>query len=349
MNKNKIVSFVIILLFFVLISFFYWSEFINYHKNNFELEKINSQTIKKSNNFEIENISEIENIEFYNSPSLELKEKIINNINSAENYIYLEVYMFTEKSIKEALIKAFNKWIDVKIILEKDPYMAYSINDKFYTELKNKWINIVRSNDENYELNHSKFMIIDWKSMISTWNFTYSTFTKNRDLFLFIDDKNINKDLLQIFNDDFLWLNKTIYNENLIVSPLYSRDKIIKLLDSAENDIKIYIQYFLDDEIREKIINILGNKSIKITAIIPETAKEETETLELINAWVNMKVLSKNKMHSKAILVDEKTLFIWSENFSNYSIDKNREVWILIKNKEIIDKFLKLFNHDLNT
>ena len=349
MNKNKIISAIIILSFFVLISLFYWSEFINYHKNNFELEKINTQTIEKSNNFQISDISEIENIEFYNSPSLELKNKIINNINNAENYIYLEVYMFTEKSIKNALISAFNRWIDVKILLEKDPYMAYSINDKFYTELKNKWINIVRSNDENYELNHSKFMLIDWKSMISTWNFTYSTFTKNRDLFLFIDDKNINKDLLQIFNDDFLWLNKTIYNENLIVSPLYSRNKIIKLLDSAENDIKIYIQYFLDDEIREKIINIIKNKSIKITAIIPETAEEKPETQELINAWVNIKVLSKYKMHSKAILIDNKTLFIWSENFSSYSIDKNREVWILIKNKKIINKFLELFFSDLNS
>jgi phosphatidylserine/phosphatidylglycerophosphate/cardiolipin synthase-like enzyme len=56
--------------------------------------------------------------------------------------------------------------------------------------------------------------------------------------------------------------------------------------------------------------------------------------------------LPKYKMHAKAILVDEKYLFIWSINFSTYSIDRNREVWILIKNKNIIDDFLDIYSQD---
>jgi phosphatidylserine/phosphatidylglycerophosphate/cardiolipin synthase-like enzyme len=52
-------------------------------------------------------------------------------------------------------------------------------------------------------------------------------------------------------------------------------------------------------------------------------------------------------MHAKAILIDEKYLFIWSINFSSYSINKNREVWIIIKNSKIINKFLKIYNQDI--
>jgi phosphatidylserine/phosphatidylglycerophosphate/cardiolipin synthase-like enzyme len=51
-------------------------------------------------------------------------------------------------------------------------------------------------------------------------------------------------------------------------------------------------------------------------------------------------------MHSKAILVDNKFLFIWSENFSAPSLDKNREMWILFLNKKIINKFKILFKSD---
>jgi phosphatidylserine/phosphatidylglycerophosphate/cardiolipin synthase-like enzyme len=51
-------------------------------------------------------------------------------------------------------------------------------------------------------------------------------------------------------------------------------------------------------------------------------------------------------MHSKAVLVDNKYLFIWSENFSTPSLDKNREMWIILKNKKIINKFKKIFNSD---
>jgi phosphatidylserine/phosphatidylglycerophosphate/cardiolipin synthase-like enzyme len=52
-------------------------------------------------------------------------------------------------------------------------------------------------------------------------------------------------------------------------------------------------------------------------------------------------------MHAKAILIDNKYLFIWSINFSNYSIDKNREVWILINNSKIIKDFLNIYNQDI--
>jgi len=57
-------------------------------------------------------------------------------------------------------------------------------------------------------------------------------------------------------------------------------------------------------------------------------------------------MLDKYTMHSKAILVDKKYLFIWSVNFSNYSLDKNRETWVLLTNNDIILKFIRLFNSD---
>jgi len=327
---------------------FYWNEYFTFHKNKFETNKINSSSSESAKDFSIDKIKEIENISFDYSPSKELKNKIVENIDNAEEYIYLEIYMFTEKDIKNAIKRAFDRWIEIKIILEKDPYMAYSINDKFYNELKKKWINVIWSNDKNYSLNHSKILIIDWLSTISTWNFTYSTFTKNRDLFLFIDDDEINRKLIENFNNDFEWIKKSIYHENLILSPLYSRDKIQKLLQSAEKDIKIYIQYFNDDEVRNLLIKIKKEKNLNITAIIPKTAAEDEETKELIKSWINIKIIPKYKMHSKAILIDNNVLFIWSVNFSSYSFDKNREIWILLKNKTIINQFLKLFNNDLN-
>jgi phosphatidylserine/phosphatidylglycerophosphate/cardiolipin synthase-like enzyme len=51
-------------------------------------------------------------------------------------------------------------------------------------------------------------------------------------------------------------------------------------------------------------------------------------------------------MHSKAILIDKKYLFLGSINFSNYSLDSNREVGILLINKKNIEKFLEIFNKD---
>lgn len=346
MNKEKIITSLIISIFFIVFSIFNFEEYYNFHKEKIEISKSNLELEKKIKDFDLKNIENIEEIKLYYTPSKDLLNNIVEKINSSKNYVYIEVYMFTEKRIKEAIIKAKKRWVDVKVILEKDPYMAYTINDKTYYEFKKNNIEVVWSNTDNYALNHSKMILIDDLNIISTWNITYSTFTKNRDFFLFIRDDKIKKILHEIFYNDFNWIKSSPYNENLVLSPSYSRSKIINLIENAEKDIKIYIQYFKDDEINNKLIEIKNIKNIKISAIIPDTADKDESTKKLIKEGIDIKKIPKYKMHAKAILVDEKYLFIWSENFSSYSLDKNREIWFIIKETEVIDDFLNIFNYD---
>lgn len=346
MKKEKIITTLIISIFFIIFSIFNFEEYYNFHKEKMEINKNNLELNEKIKKFELQNLEEINDIKFYYTPSKDLLNNIVEKINSSKKYVYIEVYMFTEKRIKEAVIKAKKRWVDVKVILEKDPYMVYSINDKTYNELQKNNIDVVWSNTENYSLNHSKMILIDDLNIVSTGNLTYSTFTKNRDFFLFIKDEYTNKTLKEIFYNDFNWIKKSPYSENLVLSPSYSRNKIIDLIESAEKDIKIYIQYFNDEEINNKLIEIKKVKDIKISAIIPDTATQDKNTKKLIKSGIEIKKIPKYKMHAKAILVDEKYLFVWSENFSSYSLDKNREIWFIIKNNEVISDFLDIFNYD---
>ncbi len=346
MKKEKIITIFLIFIFFIIFSIFNFEQYYNFHKEKLENNKYNLEVENKIKNFDLEKIEKINEIKLYSTPSKDLHNKIIELINNSQKYVYIEVYMFTEKRIKEAIIKAKKRWVEVKVILEKDPYMAYNINDKTFNELKKNNIDIVWSNTKNYALNHSKMILIDDLNIVSTWNLTYSTFTQNRDFFLIIKDHNINKILKEIFYNDFNWLAISPYNENLVLSPSYSRNKILNLIESAEKDIKIYIQYFNDNEINNKLIEIKKLKNIKISAIIPETAVNDENTKKLINSGIEIKKIPKHKMHAKAILIDEKYIFIWSENFSSYSLDKNREIWLIIENNEIISDFLDIFNND---
>jgi phosphatidylserine/phosphatidylglycerophosphate/cardiolipin synthase-like enzyme len=56
-----------------------------------------------------------------------------------------------------------------------------------------------------------------------------------------------------------------------------------------------------------------------------------------------VKILDKYNMHSKAILIDETYLFLGSINFSEYSLDKNKEVGVIIKNKSEVEEFIEIF------
>ncbi|MDR3150365.1 MAG: phospholipase D-like domain-containing protein [Candidatus Peribacteria bacterium] len=59
------------------------------------------------------------------------------------------------------------------------------------------------SNQKNYTLNHSKIILVDGLSIISTGNLTYSSFTQNRDIYVFTKDQNIHKSLLEVFKLDY--------------------------------------------------------------------------------------------------------------------------------------------------
>lgn len=345
MLKN-ISTLIFIAIFFWFFSYFNWEDFFNnlYKEEN----RVNQKIIisNKLKDFSVEKIRNLEETKFYYTPSKEVLWNIVNKINKAKKSVYIEVYMLTERKIKLAIFNANKRGVDVKIILEHSPYLAKSINRKYFKEYTINWINIVWSNPKNYSLNHSKIILIDNNELIlSTWNFTASNFKYNRDLFIFTKDKEIVYSFSKIFDKDFIWNKSTFYSDSLVISPDYSRIKIEKLIDSSEKSIKIYIPYLKD----EKILNLLKNKAKKWINIEIIMAKYWYEDFikkhKNIYFWLS-KINNKNKMHSKAILVDNKYLFIWSENFSWPSLDKNREMWILLKNKQIIDEFNLLFNSD---
>ena len=70
--------------------------------------------------------------------------------------------------------------------MEKNPYNARNINDKTYDYFFARNIDVVWSNPDEFSLNHAKFIIIDDELILSTGNLSFSTFSSNRDLFLFI-------------------------------------------------------------------------------------------------------------------------------------------------------------------
>jgi phosphatidylserine/phosphatidylglycerophosphate/cardiolipin synthase-like enzyme len=67
--------------------------------------------------------------------------------------------------------------------------------------------------------------------------------------------------------------------------------------------------------------------------------------IDYFGPWVARK-FSKNYNHTKMILIDDEILLLWSMNLSDTSLDKNREIWILIIDKNIISEYKKLFEND---
>jgi phosphatidylserine/phosphatidylglycerophosphate/cardiolipin synthase-like enzyme len=173
---------------------------------------------------------------------------LVEEIDAAREKIYVEVYIFTETHLRDALIRAHKRGIEVKILLENNPYKAPYLNDKHYNAFQDAGVNVVWSDPLNYSLNHSKLLLIDEKAYISTGNFSYSLFKYNRDFLVSFTDSEFLESLEKLFLQDFNHQNIGVYHESLVLSPEYSRFKLTSLLQGSQESVKFYFPYIADDD-----------------------------------------------------------------------------------------------------
>ena len=329
------------------------SEYVKNYENNNQYLESQVEVEQWLEDFSVENIPQFEDIELYYTPqtkSFPFLDILVEKIDSAETRVYLETYIFTEKRIFEALKKAQKRGIDVKVLMEKNVYKAPFLNNTRYNDLEKAWVNVAWSNPENYSLNHTKMLIIDDEALISTGNYSYSSFAYNREFFIQIRDPDFVQKLTQVYSADFEWTKFSIYDDRLILSPDMTRTKFSTMIDSAKTSIKIYSQTFSDDILEEQLSN-RQQDGIDVEIIFPELSDiaSNTESYNIFeDAWVSIYTMDKPKLHAKALLIDEKYLYLGSINFSYYSIEENREIWLIIINPEIIEKFLWVWNWDKN-
>lgn len=333
-----------LLLILIFLIFSCQNEYVEFHNaKNSEL-----QTQKEISNFSFDQIEYLTWLTLKKTPDLDFLDELTTKIDASQKRVYVEVYIFTEKRLKKSLIDAKKRWVDVRVVLEKNIYLAWNLNKDTFKDLEKNGIEVVYSNQENYSLNHSKLMIIDDLVVISTGNFSYSTFKYNREFFLLLEKQKYLEVFLDIFQNDFLWNKKNISNWNLVLSPFSSRTKLEYLLENAQSSIKMYVHNISDNSIINKIID-KNTSWVDVKILLPDLKKvssNENEIEIFKNNKINYKLIDKPEIHAKTILIDEKYLYIWSINFSQASMDKNREIWLLIKNEEIIKDFLAIFNDD---
>jgi len=114
---------------------------------------------------------------------------IIRLIDSAKKYIYVAIYSFTLDNIGDALIRAKNRGIEVKVVIERE--QAY-IKGSEYERLLKAGVNVRL--DKNPYLMHHKFMVIDGKIVVTgSYNWSYSAEERNDENLVVISSPNTAK------------------------------------------------------------------------------------------------------------------------------------------------------------
>ena len=186
--------------------------------------------------------------EVYFSLSDNPQKAIIKNINQAEAFINIAMYIFTDREIALPLAKAQERGVKVRVYLDKD-----QVDDQYSQSrlLVQKGIK-VRISTNNYIM-HNKFAIIDNRLLLTgSYNWTFSANNRNDENLMVIDDPEI----IAIFQNQFvnLWTNK------------YSSARTKELFDKAK--VNILTVFPPSVQTGTKVININSASLEKLTSIL---------------------------------------------------------------------------------
>lgn len=147
-------------------------------------------------------ISTLAKTEVYFSLYDNPQKEIIKNINQAESFINIAMYIFTDREIALPLVKARERGVKVRLYLDKDQVGYKYSQSRFLVQKGIK----TRISTNNYIM-HNKFAIIDNCLLLTgSYNWTFSANNRNDENLMVINDPEI----IEIFQNQFanLWTNK---------------------------------------------------------------------------------------------------------------------------------------------
>lgn len=287
---------------------------------------------------------------------------IIKAIENAKSTIDIQVYMLTMNDIIQEIVKAAQRKVTVRIILEKEPYNPGNpanpipINLVTYKKFKeagviNNGVWIRWSNKNFFVYTHQKTMIIDGNvGYIMSMNLSGTAVTQNREYVIVEQHQNIVAEMKKVFEADWAQQTYQVPSQTpLVISPVNSRTQLENLIASAKKTLSIAVEV-MGDPGSESLVEQKFKAGVEINLILGHYKKvaynlEVAQRLQAIG-MKNIKFLGKPFLHGKLVIADN-TAYIGSINLTTNSMDKNREMGIILTDKNIVNALKQSFKQDI--
>ena len=271
---------------------------------------------------------------------------ILGELEAAQSAIDLYVYLLPSEEVLEALTDAHQRGVEVRVILEQDPFGGGKSNQEAFDHLDGIGIDVHWAPEE-FTFSHIKSFVVDDRvALIMTLNLSYTALTTNRELAVLTTVPSDVQEVARLFEAD--WSGDDYAPEAPIVtSPDNSRAVLTDLIESAETSISIYAEVVRDREIRNALID-RADDGIAVRLLVPTSPAEDDLLIyrELVAASAEVRYLAGAYSHAKAILIDGERLLVGSQNLTMTSMDDNRELGIVLAEPTPIARLIAIFDSD---
>ena len=283
-------------------------------------------------------------------------ESLASAIEQARISVDVAIYDLNLWSVRDALISAHRRGVDVRLVTESD-----NMDEQEVQELKEAGIEVLGDRQEG--LMHDKFVIID-RSEVWTGSMNFTTgggYLDNNNLIRLQSSKlaeDYTHEFEQMFIDDHFGANKkpgtpnpTMTVNGSLIEVYFSPedgtlDRILTAVNAAQESISFMAYSFTSDELAEALIE-RAKSGVSVLGVFDEdqyhsNAGTEFDTLK--NAGIDVRLDGNPRlMHNKVIIIDHQVVITGSYNFSNNAEHNNDENTLIIHNQDIAAQFLAEF------
>jgi len=273
---------------------------------------------------------------------------IVEEIKSAKKSLRLAVFGFTNDRLRDALIVAHKKGVDVIVVTDDGEFYKDDI-----VVLKDAGVEVL--NDENPNaLMHHKFLVIDGAVVWSgSANYSYYAFYKNNENLVKITSSKIAK----VYLDEFKELYEKKDYEGAFLSDSLEiyfspeddfEQRLIQLIEDANISIDFLAFAFTNEKISDAL-KTKFNEGVKIRGVFDKKQnngflKRYSKYNTLLSHGLDVKLDgNRQTMHNKVFIIDGKTVVTGSYNFTVKANKQNNENIIIIHNKEFTYHYLEEF------
>ncbi len=267
---------------------------------------------------------------------------IVNLINHAQHTLNVGVYYMTDQPILRAIQAAKSRGVDVRVIIEGKPYGMKS----WQVQKEEKAIESTGAtlhlapyrftfHGSQWAFYHAKYIASGHEAEIGNPNFAWSDFHNSRNYFYITKNPTVVKAVNAVFNAD--WNNQHApawTHQVLVLSPGTSVHQIDQAINqNGPIDIE-------DEEVGPygPTLDAIAAKGALARVIMPSNInrQDRQDAQFLMQHGVKVRLMPKKPIYLHAkLIVGNAIAYIGSENLTETSLEKNRELGLLLNGRDI--------------
>lgn len=277
---------------------------------------------------------------------------IVNLINHAHHTLDVGVYYMTDRPILKAIRAARARGVDVRVIIEGKPYgMKPWQVKKEERDIQSTGAALhlapyrFTSHGSYWAFYHAKYIASGHQAEIGNPNFAWSDFHDARNYMYVTKNVDVVKAVNAVFNAD--WNNQHApawTHQVLVLSPGTSVHQITNAIDQkGPIDIE-------DEEVGPyaPTLDAIAAKGHLARVIMPSNlnSQDKQDAAFLMQHGVQVRLMPVKPIYLHAkLIVGPEMAYIGSENLTETSLEKNRELGLMLNGSDI-PKLQAQFNHD---